>query len=104
MLITPDPSPNTKRITTNTPINQPKEMANETSSTFTKIETPHSPTHQREDDDDWYAPMMPPPTITRIWAPQNAAITKMGELLDGKAKNWSGWSQAMELLFNLFSV
>ena len=68
-------------------------------SIFDDIETP---THQH--NEDWHTPMAPPPNITRIHAAENAAVTKVGNLLNSKAKNWSGWSQAMTLLFKLFSV
>jgi hypothetical protein len=91
MLITPDPSPNRMRINAATPTAQPEEMAEDI---FDEIETPLTPTHQR--DEEWRVPMIPPPTtITRIHAAENAAVTRAGEPLDSKIKNWSGWSQSM---------
>jgi hypothetical protein len=99
MLITPDPSPNRIRNSILASTAQPEKMAEDTVSIFDDIETP---THQR--DEDWCAPMAPPPNITRIHATESAAVTKVGNLLDSKAKNWSGWSQAMTLLFKLFGV
>jgi len=44
------------------------------------------------------------PTITRIHAAESAAFTKTGDPLDAKAKNWTGWSQSMRMLFDLFDV
>lgn len=61
-------------------------------------------TSSRQREEDWHAPMAMPPTIKRIHATESAAVTKAGELLDSKAKNWSGWSQSMGMLFKLFGV
>jgi len=54
--------------------------------------------------DDWHVPMAAPTTITCIHAAEGATVTKAGEFLDNKAKNWSSWSQSMALLFKLFGV
>src|SRR5260221_9271187 len=43
-------------------------------------------------------------SVTRIRAPEASAVMKVGEVLDTRIKNWSSWSQSMELLFNLFEV
>ena len=55
---------------------------------------------------DWHVPMVAPmtTTIARIHASEGAAVTKAGDLLDSKAKNWSGWAQSMALLFKLFGI
>jgi len=44
------------------------------------------------------------PSVKRIRAPEASAVTRAGEVLDARAKNWAGWSQSMQLLFNLFEV
>jgi len=64
--------------------------------------TPPAPSRQ----EDWHVPMAAPSTstIARIHAAEGAAVTKAGDLLDSKTKNWSGWAQSMALLFKLFGV
>jgi hypothetical protein len=103
MFITPDTSPNTMRTSNVALITQPEATTEDNQDVFNDIESLTTQTHQR-DDDDWCAPMATPLAITRIQVPQSAAVTKAGELLDSQAKNWSGWSQAMELLFDLFGI
>jgi gag-polypeptide of LTR copia-type len=44
------------------------------------------------------------PTITRINVAEGAAAMNIGDPLDAKAKNWFGWSQTMNLLFDLLYV
>src|SRR5260221_9106263 len=43
-------------------------------------------------------------SVTCIRAAEASAVMKVGEVLDTRIKNWSSWSQSMELLFNLFEV
>src|SRR5260221_265821 len=43
-------------------------------------------------------------SVTRIRTPEASAVMKVREVLDTRIKNWSSWSQSMELLFNLFEV
>jgi len=78
---------------------QPEIMA-EDDNIFNLPETSLAPSHQ----DNWHVPMVAPTTIACIHAAEGAAVTKAGELLDSKAKNWSGWLQSMALLFKLFGI
>jgi len=78
---------------------QPEIMA-EDDNIFNLPETSLAPSRQ----DNWHVPMVAPTTIACIHAAEGAAVTKAGELLDSKAKNWSGWLQSMALLFKLFGV
>jgi hypothetical protein len=68
-------------------------------------EPPTAETQLESHENDWHAPLaLPPPTIAHIHASEGAAVTKAGEPLDSKAKNWSGWLQQMALLFKLFNI
>ena len=88
-------------IPTNASIAQPDLMADDDNILNLPI-TP--PTTSRQHD--WHVPMVAPTTTTiiRIHAAEGAAITKAGELLDSKTKNWMGWAQSMVLLFKLFGI
>ena len=100
MLITPilSPSKNPTDIATN----QPKIMA-ENSTAYQDF--PAADMQSENSENTWHAPLsLPPPTIACIHASEGAAVTKAGELLDSKSKNWSRWSQQMALLFKLFNV
>ena len=99
MLITPISSPTTMYIPNNALTTQPEIMA-EDDNIFNLPETSLAPSRQ----DNWHVPMVAPTTIACIHAAEGAAVTKAGELLDSKAKNWSGWLQSMALLFKLFGV
>ena len=98
MLITPISLPTSMIVPTDATTIQPKIMADD--NIFNLSGTSLTPNRQ----DDWHVPMAAPTTITCIHAAEGAAITKAGELLDNKAKNWSSWSQSMALLFKLFGV
>ena len=101
MLITPISSPITMIVPNNTSTIQPDLMADEDNILDLPV-TPPTPSCQ----EDWHVPMAAPrtPTIARIHATEGAAITKAGDLLDSKTKNWSGWAQSMALLFKLFGI
>jgi len=101
MLITPISSPITMIVPNNVSTIQPDLMANEDNILDLPV-TPPAPSRQ----EDWHVPMAAPrtPTIAHIHAVEGAAITKAGDLLDSKTKNWSGWAQSMVLLFKLFGI
>jgi len=101
MLITPISSPITMIVPNNATTIQPDLMADEDNILDLPV-TPPAPSCQ----EDWHVPMAAPNinTIARIHATEGAAITKAGDLLDSKTKNWSGWAQSMVLLFKLFGV
>ena len=99
MLITPISSPTTIFISNDASTTQPEVIA-EDDNIFNLPKTSLALSHQ----DNWHVPMVALTTIARIHAAEGAAITKAGKLLDSKAKNWSGWSQLMVLLFTLFGV
>jgi len=101
MLITPVSSPTTMIIPNNTSTAQPDLMADDDNI----LDLPSTPpTTSRQHD--WHVPMVAPSntTIVRIHAAEGAAVTKAGELLDNKNKNWTGWAQSMALLFKLFGI
>jgi hypothetical protein len=52
---------------------------------------------------DWHVPDTAP-KIERIHATESLAVTKVDELLDSKARNWTGWSEYMDMLFILFDI
>ena len=99
MLITPISSPTTMFISNDVSTTQPEVMA-EDDNIFNLPETSLALSRQ----DNWHVPMVALTTIAHIHAAEGAAVTKAGELLDSKAKNWSGWLQSMALLFKLFSI
>ena len=88
-------------VPTNTLTAQPDLMADD-KNIFNLPSTP--PTMSRQHN--WHVPMAALTTIAIacIHAAEGTAVTKAGEVLDSKAKNWTGWAQAMALLFKLFSV
>jgi len=88
-------------IPTNASTAQPDLMADD-DNILNLPTTPPATSHQH----DWHVPMVAPMTtaITCIHAAEGAAVTKAGELLDSKTKNWTGWAQSMVLLFKLFGI
>ena len=88
-------------IPTNASTAQPDLMADD-KNIFNLPSTPPATSHQH----NWHVPMAAPTTIAiaRIHAAEGAAVTKAGEVLDSKAKNWTSWAQAIALLFKLFGV
>ncbi len=84
MLITPNSSPITMRISATAPNTQPEAMIEE------NIFEDHDVTltSSRQHEEDWHVPMAMPPTITRIHAAENAAVTKAGELLTTWVSNF----------------
>ena len=101
MLITPVSSPITMIVPTNMSTAQPDLMAND-NNILNLPSTPPTTSHQH----DWHVPRVAPTTtaIACIHTSEGAAVMKAGDLLDSKAKNWSGWAQSMALLFKLFGV